>query len=150
MTTKFTRRDFFLGSGAALLASSIAIPVLGQSRKTSGLAKLPPTFATDALASLTYDSFVSYIGEVMTVQTSDGRVVQLRLIAADNLRDVPDWRAKYKGDSYSLTFEIVRKARLWQDVYKFDHYALGSFSLLLVPVGLTGRRFEALINRTQE
>jgi hypothetical protein len=146
----FTRRDFLLGTGVALVASSAALPAIGQTRKGSGLAKQPPTFVPDALSALTYDSFVSYIGEVMTVQNSDGRTVRLRLIAADNLSEIPDWHSKYKGQAYSLTFEIVRKAEVKQDVYKFDHYALGSFSLLLVPVGLTGRRFEAIINRAQE
>jgi hypothetical protein len=139
-----------MGSGAGLLASSIAIPALGQTRRTSGITKLPPAYTGDALASLAYGNFVSYIGEVMQVQSSDGRTLPLRLIAVENLRERPDWHAMYKGDEYSLTFEITRKGEVRQDVYKFDHYALGSFSLLLVPVGLTGRRFEAIINRTQE
>jgi hypothetical protein len=117
MTSKFTRRDFILGSGAALLASSIAMPALGQTRGTSGLAKLPPAYAADGLATLAYDSFVPYIGEVMQVEASDGRSIPLRLIAAENLRERPDWHAMYKGDSYSLTFEVTRKAEVRQDVY---------------------------------
>jgi hypothetical protein len=149
MTSKFTRRDFIMGSGAALLASSIAMPALGQTRRSSGLTKLPPAYAADGLTSLAYDNFVPYIGEVMQVQASDGRSIPLRLIAAENLRERPDWHAMYKGDSYSLTFETTRKGEIRQDVFKFEHYALGSFSLLLAPVGLTGRRFEAIINRTQ-
>ena len=138
-----------LGSGAAFLVSSIALPLNGQTRTSASLLKAPLTM-TDTLRSLGVQNFVPFIGEVMRVQTSDGRGVQLRLIAADDLRELPGWRSAYKGDVYSLTFETPGKNKLGQDVYKFEHYSLGSFSLLLVPVGLTGRRFEALINRTQD
>ena len=149
MKSKFTRRDFVRGSGAAIFAAAIGTTAFGQT-KSNGKLSAPPEIAGDRFASFAVDDFVPYVGEVMRVRASDGSKVQLTLISAEDTGAMTKWRSAYSGPAYSLTFEAPRKVRLSQDVYTFDHYALGSFSLLLAPVGLTGRRFEALINRTHE
>lgn len=150
MTTTFNRRDFIRGTGASLATLIVSGTALSQLPVTVGPFDKAPTPAADRLGSLVVEDFIPFIGENLRAQTSDGRGVQLKLILAEDSGVSSKWRSRYVGPSYSLTFEAPRKSNLPQDVYAFRHYHLGNFSLLLVPVGLTGRRFEALINRTQE
>jgi hypothetical protein len=73
------------------------------------------------------------------------RKIPVKLISVD------DWR---RGDSetdeecFGLRFLGARADRLKQDTYEIEHKSLGSFSLLLVPMGLTNEhpQYEAIIN----
>ena len=150
MMTKFTRRDFVRGIPAVLFATALGSSASAQSRSGNRTLETTSPLPADSLGFLVLDDFVPFIGETFRAVTSSGRGVQLRLAFAESAGQSSEWRNRYAGSAYSLTFEGARNSKLAQDVYSFEHYALGNFSLLLVPVGLTGRRFEALINRTHE
>jgi hypothetical protein len=124
---------------------SPATTIFGQSRN----AKIGffPEGGVDPLMRLTRLDFVPYIGEVMTVADQSGQVAAFRLSEASDLKLEENERRGFRGESFSLIFESAGKRRSGGDLYQFDHYALGKFSLLLVSVGRSGKRFEAVINR---
>lgn len=146
---QLTRRTFISNSGIALLGSSLSASVFGQKAVDTFLA--PDGEDPNAvLAKLGINDFLPHVGETFEVYSSEGKRLRLQLIAADNECETSEWCKALSGESFSLLFEAPRKTSYKQDVYSFDHFAMGKFRLLLVPVGLTGRRFEAVINRTQK
>lgn len=143
-----TRRTFILSSGVALLGASLAASAFGQKAVDTLLA--PDGEDPNAvLAKLGINDFLPHVGETFDVYSPEGKRLRLQLIAAENEREMRRLGLA-NGEVYSLLFEAPRKLFYKQDVYSFDHFSMGKFQLLLVPVGLTGRRFEAVINRTQE
>jgi hypothetical protein len=70
-----------------------------------------------------------------------------------DLREVADLSEKinvergYSGDSFRLSFDAPRRAALRQGIYQFEHENLGQFSLFLAPVGASGGKLEAIVNR---
>jgi hypothetical protein len=50
-------------------------------------------------------------------------------------------------DAFSLVFRGTRSVPLPQDTYRVKHAALGTFALLLVPVGRARVHHEAVFNR---
>ncbi len=149
MKKSLTRRSFLLTSAVTAFGLSSGFPVIGQTLK-NGLFQAPTTVDSDPLARLTVSDFVGHVGEVFTVYPEEGRALRLQLLTAESVCETSKWCSGYSGEAYSLLFEAPRKTVLQQDVYQFDHYRLGQFKLLLVPVGLTGRRLEAIINRLHE
>jgi len=149
MKQGLTRRSFLLTSAVAAFGVSSGISLFGQS-SGKGLFQAPDGIASDPLARLTVSDFVGHVGEVFAAYPDEGRPLRLQLIAAENGCETSKWCSAYSGEAYSLLFEAPRKTPIQQDVYQFDHYRLGQFKLLLAPVGLTGRRLEAVINRTHE
>jgi hypothetical protein len=144
-----TRRAFIFSSGVALIGASLTTSAFGQKAVETFL--LPDGEDPNAvLAKLGINDFLPHVGETFEVYSTEGKRLRLQLIAADNECETTEWCKAAAGDSFSLLFEAPRKSFYKQDVYSFDHFAMGKFQLLLVPVGLTGRRFEAVINRKQE
>ena len=74
------------------------------------------------------------------------RGVPVKLIAVDDWRRTEDF-GKDK-ECFGLRFRGRGTTRLKQNTYSIEHSSLGSFSLLLVPVGPNdeGRQYEAIIN----
>ncbi len=145
---KTNRRRFLQNSCTAALTAALLSPAtaaFGQSRVAKPGA--PPAASADPLARLTRQDFVPYIGEVMPVSDSSARSAAFQLIEANDLKNDANERRGYVGEVYSLIFEGSGK-RISGGLYEFDHYALGRFSLMIVPVGMSGKRFEAIVNRT--
>ena len=150
MEQKLTRRKFLVSSGIALIGASSASSLFGQIAGSTKPFVVPPESEDDVLARLTLNDFLPHVGEEFKVYSQDGRALRLQLIAAENDCERVKWGSNYAGDLFTLLFETRRTLNFGQDVYEFDHFALGKFQLLLAPVGLTGRRFEAVINRMRE
>jgi hypothetical protein len=146
-----SRRRFLHNSAAA--AASVAFfgtlnGANGQSRSEKDAIGDTLAASRDPLGFLTQENFVPFTGETFVVKTSAGRTVQLRLIEVNGLVLDANVKRGYVGESYSLIFDAPRsKSRPTGDLYQFDHYALGQFSLLVLPVGLSGTRYEAIVNR---
>lgn len=138
---KTNRRSFLHNSCVAALSTVLIAPAasaFGQSRRTKA--------SGDPLARLTREDFVPYIGGVMQASDPSGRSVGFQLVEANDLKLERNEQRGYVGESYSLIFEPAGK-KVSGGLYEFDHFALGQFSLLVVPVGRSGRRFEAIVNR---
>jgi hypothetical protein len=147
---KLTRRSFLQKTGSVAIIAAVAGPIstaFGQSMSSDSRAEKSIRASTDPLGTFTQQSFVPYVGEEMSVKGVSGRATRLRLIEVNDL-SVPDNEKRgYVGESFSLIFDAGKRSRLADGVFDFDHYALGKFSLLLVPVGMSGNRYEAVVNR---
>jgi hypothetical protein len=144
-----TRRGFIqnLGIGAIAAASlTSAGSIFAQISKTDGLFAAPPESFSDPLNYLTKAHFEPFVDTFVQVRTGE-KQIRLRLIEVTDLKREANESRAFSGESFSLLFEDSRKARLPQDVYPIQHFALGEFSLLLVPTGIKGNRYEAIINR---
>ncbi|MEP7213308.1 MAG: twin-arginine translocation signal domain-containing protein [Acidobacteriota bacterium] len=148
---KSTRRNFLKRSGTVALAAALTGPfanAFGQNRNAvNHLASARLAASTDPISYLTQKDFISYIGEVFELRRDGQRPVKVRLIEAAELHSAFNEKRGYVGESFSLLFEGMGKSRLTGDLYDFDHYALGKFSLLVTPIGMSGTQYEAVVNR---
>jgi len=106
----------------------------------------PPESFADPLNYLTKAHFEPFVDTFVQVRTGETKI-QLRLIEVRDLKREDNEKRSFRGESFSLLFEDSLQARLPQEVYPIEHFALGEFSLLLVPTGIKGNRYEAVINR---
>jgi hypothetical protein len=144
-----TRRRFIQNLGTAAIAAAAltsAGGIFAQISKTDGLFVPPPESFSDPLNYLTKAHFEPFVDTFVQVRKGE-KQIQLRLIEVTELKREANERRSFSGESFSLLFEDSRKARLTQEVYSIQHFALGEFSLLLVPTGIRGNRYEAIINR---
>jgi hypothetical protein len=144
-----TRRRFIqnLGIGALAAVSLTSTgSIFAQISKTDGLFATPPESFSDPLNYLTKAHFEPFVDTFVQVRTGE-KQIRLRLIEVTELKRAANESRAFSGESFSLLFQDSRPARLNQDVYPIQHFALGEFSLLLVPTGLKGNRYEAIINR---
>src|SRR6266481_2384007 len=96
----------------------------------------------DPLANYTKATFVSYLNSVFQLHTVSG-------VVAVTLLKVDDMAAPSGGECFSLLFRGGSRD-LGQDTYTIDHASLGTFKLLLVPVGTDSngaQGYLATINR---
>jgi hypothetical protein len=75
------------------------------------------------------------------------RRIPVKLIAVDDWRRTED--LEKDKECFGLRFRGRETTRLKQNTYSIEHSSLGSFSLLLVPVGPNEEvpQYEAIINR---
>jgi len=143
---KVSRRKFL---AATPLAIGVFLPA-------SGLAfgKMASLFgfksdSGDTLAQLTWDSFYPYITTNFEFIDVDGNSVDLELTKMDDTRP-RSYKPRGNGDEcFALTFSGPLRKPLTQEVYSVEHFALGSFSLLITVLESKNRRqyYEAVINR---
>jgi hypothetical protein len=143
---KVSRRKFL---AATPLAIGAVLPFRGFAfGKTASLLDVT-TIDDDPLARLTWDSFVPYVTTNFRFTDADGNAVDLQLARMDDTRP-RGYVPRGTGDEcFALTFSGPLRRTLVQDVYSVEHFALGSFSLLITVLGSRNRRnyYEAVINR---
>jgi hypothetical protein len=96
----------------------------------------------DPLANYTKATFISYLNSVFQLHTVSG-------VIAVTLLKVDDMAPPKGGECFSLLFRGGSRG-FGQDTYTIDHAALGTFKLLLVPVGTDdngAQGYLATINR---
>jgi hypothetical protein len=136
---KFTRRKFIQSSAAAALAAT-----LGHAAGGTSVAR---GLALDPLTYLKREHFEPFIDAAFIIRNDAGRTATVRLREAFDLKESINEKRGFVGDSFRLGFNASRKADLGQGTYHFDHENLGRFSLFLAPIGGSGIRYEAIINR---
>lgn len=144
-----TRRGFIRNLGAATVAVAALTAtgnIFGQTLNTDELFPLPPESLSDPLNYLTRAHFEPFVNTFVQV-SKDEKQIRLQLIEVKELKREANESRSFRGESFSLLFADTRKSRLAQDTYSIEHFALGKFSLLLVPTGLKGNHYEAIINR---
>jgi hypothetical protein len=95
--------------------------------------------ATD-LAEMTSDTFVPHLRTRFSLYLGTQRMATVTLIDVEVL-DQPGL------DAFSLVFRAPRSVSLAQDTYTVKHAILGTFALMLVPVGREHVHYEAVFNR---
>jgi hypothetical protein len=146
-----SRRNFVRNAGSAI-AAAVVVPgtvtgVFGQMMRSGTL--MPPVESTlDPLNYLTADHFTPFTGTTIPARSRAGRRVSFKLVEVNDRRLEQNEKRGYRGPSYSLIFESSPRAA--GEIYDFNHKLLGSFSLFVSPVGRTGTRSEAVINRISQ
>lgn len=147
---KITRRNFVQISGVAAISATLlgsVDKVFAQIEKGSDLFQVPAESLSDPLNYLVKEHFEPFVGTAMRAGIEGEAKVDLRLKAVTELTRRINVKRGYRGESFSLLFEGVSKRRLAAGSYVFDHGNLGTFALLLTPVGKAGKSYEAIINR---
>ena len=139
-----SRRKFLkAGVLAALFAAVPLKDVLGQSWKDrDGNPGNNPETQNNPLAFYSKATFKSYLNSVFELHTVAG-------IVGVTLLQVDDMPAAKGGECFTLLFRGGSRA-LRQDTYTLVHPSLGTFQLLLVPVGTDdngAQGYLATINR---
>ena len=158
-----SRRKFLQAGSVIALAAGFplknALTASGQRTSTAAAAAAPPSTAKGVVGASTGTSarpvvflskatFTPHVNTAFVIQTRSVRPVEVKLVQVNSTGPVPDRQVPGK-ECFSLVFS--GQQRLSQDVYKFQHPALGKFDLLLVPIGKEkkgkGQLYEAVINR---
>jgi hypothetical protein len=111
----------------------------------------PLTRASAAIADLsgmTSDTFLPYVNTRFGLFTGGERVATVTLVEVDIFTPPADGTVETASqDAFSLVFRGARTLQLPQDIYKVRHGVLGTFPLLLVPIGRARVHYEAVFNR---
>jgi hypothetical protein len=135
-----TSRRKFLKQGAfGALAAGVSFGLGDKVRAASMSSSSPLGFNREAFASQLHTTF--------HIKTSSGKV-PLKLIEVMNIGS----RSTTGGlrEAFALVLRGSDATSLEQDTYAIEHEKLGTFSLLMVPVGLrdkSSRYYEININR---
>ncbi len=150
---KISRRKFLGGAPIAVLSSGLILElansVTAQKFGTERIEKFD--ISKDALSKLNLASFLPYVTTDFAFRSESGRIVYLQLAKMDDVKANNPRLGKMKGENFSLSFVGSLKQQLTQDVYQVEHFALGSFTLLISVVGRNKRGwlYEAIINRLE-
>ncbi len=146
-----SRRLFIKAASGATLFVSLpqALNVFSQDKRkpiqgpTEGAAhKKPAVSYNDPLYYYTSATFSSYVGSIFKVYVSKGKSINLKLIEVSQLRPAVPGK-----EGFSLMFEDSAANRLAGGLYKIEHAALGTLSIMLGPINQSGTNYEAVINR---
>jgi hypothetical protein len=100
------------------------------------------------LADLTSDTFLPHLNTRFGLFRGTKRVGTVTLVDVEVFMPPADaWAATASQDSFSLVFRGGRTLQLPQHTYTLTHAVLGTFRLLLVPVGRERVEYEAVFNR---
>src|SRR2546423_9708095 len=137
------RRFLKLGALATLFAAMPLKNVFGQGWKDrDGNPANTPAEQTDPLSNYTKATFRSYLNSIFQLHTVNG-IVEVTLL------QVTDMQAPKDGECFTLLFRGGSRAQR-QDTFTLVHPSLGTFQLLVVPVGTDGngaQGYLASINR---
>ncbi|HEY6186183.1 MAG TPA: hypothetical protein VIW80_00785 [Pyrinomonadaceae bacterium] len=119
-----------------------------QSNPAKGIAGASTEAPARPLVFLSQGTFAPYLNTAFMIQSKHMKAVEVKLVQVNSTGPIPDRPAPGK-ECFSLVFR--GQQNISQDVYTFQHPALGKFDLLLVPVGKEkrgkGLLYEAVINR---
>jgi hypothetical protein len=147
-------RRLFLkaASGATLIVGfpQAVANIFGQDTRkgiqpppTKGAARRKPLVSyNDPLYYYNSAAFSSYIGSTFRVYLSQQKSIDLVLI------DVSELKPEIPGkDGFSLVFQGSVAKRFPGALYRLEHDALGTLSMMLGPINQNGITYEAVINR---
>lgn len=150
---KITRRSFIRASGA-LAVSGVLFSSLGQVFGQKGAGgegfPIPIESTTDPLNYLTRSHFEPFVNAYLQIQSGKSRPTRLQLLEVRELSKPINQKRGINGESFSLLFRSDQKRSIEGQVYTFRHASLGTFSLFLSPVGMSGHEYEAIVNRISQ
>ena len=146
---KLSRRKFISAAAPLAIAAAMPLSSLAIGIQKGQLSPLSIPDNVDPLSRLTWSSFAPYIGTNFTFRSNSGAVQTLALARMDDTRPINFQPTSPDQECFALTFTGSTRSQFVQDVYAVEHFALGSFSLLITVLGTKNRRklYEAVINR---
>jgi hypothetical protein len=97
-------------------------------------------------ALLKHATFAAHVNSTFKVVNNNAVVTELQLVEVSEFKESP------RNESFSILFRGPAGSPLPQGRYEFDHNAIGSFPLFIVPVAKDdqGLVYEAVFNRIRE
>lgn len=156
-----SRRSFLrLGSISALFAGlnlGAARVAFGQEKgapAAKGPAAVPYEAKTDPAFYFTPDTFSPYLNSTFRLSRGKGVAFDATLVAVEDTRAQSQAKARAlkarvsEGQCFALTFRAGERDTVSQGTLKFNHPALGRFSLFVVPGASSaeGTNYGAVIN----
>lgn len=144
---KLTRRNFLaaapLAIGAVLQFNGVAF---GQKAIRGGLFTVP-NLSGDALARLTWDSFLPFVNTDFTFGEGSN-AVSLKLVELTDTKPAGK-RVRRGQESFMLRFQGPFNRPLTDRTYSVNHFNLGDFELFITNGGRVKREqyYVAVINR---
>jgi len=145
-----SRRLFIKAASGAALIASLPQTLLSQDKRKaiqggpagSSTLRNPTVSHGDPLYYYNSAAFSAYIGSIFRVYVTQQKEIDLKLI------DVTQLKPAVAGkQGFSLVFEDSAADRLGSGLYKIEHAALGTLSMMLCPVNQNGNTYEVVINR---
>ncbi len=136
---RISRRDLFVGAATA----AAAVPPLFAM-------PLVIAHASSSAPTMTKSEFASLVGTDFRFAVGAGRSVACRLESVTDLPVPPRSPAPAPGgEAFTLVFVRAQRLGFGQGTYTVSHHGLGSFPLLVVPIGSASaaHRCEAVVNR---
>lgn len=154
----FSRRNFLQLSGTAVVGGLVLgsnINVLGQRAERSDYFPVPATAYSDNVNSFSRQTFDPLIDTSFSLTDPDeetalitkGGAATLRLVEVVGDEKTKKYLARKPIDSFSLIFEGNARNRLGDKIYTFTHPQLGTFSMFISTVGMSGNRYQAAFSR---
>ncbi|HEV2915899.1 MAG TPA: twin-arginine translocation signal domain-containing protein [Pyrinomonadaceae bacterium] len=143
---KFLRTGTVVALAAGLPLQTV-LSVSGQGRSDSARGfPIPAEIQSDPIFNYTKATFAAHINSTFQIRSKRQKAVDVTLTDVHDSGPVPD-QASAGRECFALVFSTQHKLK--QDVYTIEHGALGTFALLLVPIGKgkKGLNYEAVINR---
>ena len=148
-----SRRLFIrAATGAAVIVSipQALVNTFGQDKRkgtpappAEGAAHRKPLVSyNDPLYYYSSTAYSSYIGSIFRVHVSNWKCVDLELIDVSQLQPAVPGK-----EGFSLLFQDSAAERLSSGLYKIEHSALGTLSMMIGPVNQNGTTYEVVINR---
>jgi hypothetical protein len=145
-----SRRKFLKTSAFVALSAGIPLKAAAEQIRSGGSNFTPFAEANVATTDFSLDmkSFAASIKSEFIVHNSAGSTA-IRLIEVNDLRSKSEKLTANGRECFSTVFRGPQSAPLKQNTYRLEHGTLGSFSVLLVPVGTSNNAFyyEAVFNR---
>jgi hypothetical protein len=149
-----SRRRFLRAGTLVALAASVPLKelfaeTLSQPGAKRG-ASLPVRSYPDAFTRLNRETFARYVNTTFSLNHGDTRAVVKLIEVNDYTPEAMKRSAKTTGrECFAALFLGSSNEHLRQETYAVAHKSLGSFDLLLVPVGKSkqGLYYEAVFNR---
>jgi hypothetical protein len=95
------------------------------------------------LENLHLETFSEHVGSEFTIKRESADAVKLQLIEAQQVGSAPGY------EQFSLLFRGPQDSFLTQSIYSFEHDAIGTFEMFIVPTKREedGFQYQAIINR---
>ncbi|HYY56766.1 MAG TPA: twin-arginine translocation signal domain-containing protein [Pyrinomonadaceae bacterium] len=149
-----SRRKFLRTGTVVALAAGIPLQTIitasgqqnGASHSSANGFPIPAEVQSDPIFNYTKATFAAHVNSTFQVRSKRTKAVDITLVDVHDSGPVPDQLSAGR-ECFSLVFRAQHKIR--QDTYTVEHGALGTFALLLVPIGKDkkGSYYEAIINR---
>ena len=97
-------------------------------------------------ARLKHATFAPHVNSIFRVGNQHSVITELELVEVSEMKESP------RNESFSILFRGPAGSPLAQGIYDFDHNAIGSFPLFIVPVAKDdqGMVYEAVFNRIRK
>ncbi len=106
-----------------------------------------PAEARGSALRLNLGTFEPLVNTSFSIRSRAAAPTSIRLVEVVRSPSTKRRKNARPTDGFSLIFDASGKRRLKDQIYEVSHPQLGSFSMFISAVGMSGRRYQAVFNR---